>query len=90
MNTDDVSPAAPLSSASEEVRPLDLPQSAPAAQESLHIEENVPSYTPQSMLAVILALILAFAGFYSFHETHVPQDYPQSTQSPLGGSSRRA
>jgi hypothetical protein len=42
------------------------------------------------MLAVILALILAFAGFYSFHETHVPQDYPQSTQSPLGGSSRRA
>jgi len=42
------------------------------------------------VLAVILALILTFAGFYTFHETHVPQDYPESTQSPLGGSSRRA
>ena len=43
-----------------------------------------------SAFLLCLALILAFAGFYSFHETHVPQDYPQSTQSPLGGSSRRA
>ena len=50
MNTDDASLAAPASSASAEAaRPLDLPQSAPAAQESLRIEENVPSYTPQSM-----------------------------------------
>ena len=51
MNTDDASLAAPASSASAEAaRPLDLPQSAPAAQESLRIEENVPSYTPQSMM----------------------------------------